>query len=359
MKYERLKKINRRFAWLSRGVIVLLLVVSGFWYWINIPPQIDIPTPKIPHPNGCDYFIHAAAAYVEDTKGVDELTDRYVPALKEEKQYPITAKEAWLKQNAKALRLLREGLKYPVLHPPMRSRDSFISYGKFRNLARALAVESHVRAERGDWPGAAQSALDGLDFAYDLQRGGRLIAGLAGNTVQAICLREMYYISPHLDARTARKIAKRIEYLYAGRSAYFKTMQQEKIDGQAQMLEMMNQRGWRFRLIRTLSNSPLATAVLQMIDHSYESPSRIEITKKYLKNASVLVISKRRLLRNYTKMMDAYITNGRSAYIKMHPVPESSDPATLTMGSAFKDTRWNWGRMDTYTALNMTMLVIN
>jgi hypothetical protein len=368
MEQKPNNKAKRWFAWLGGGVIILCLAAGGFWYWINIPPQIKIPTPVMPKPNGYDYFIRAGAAYVEDSKGVDELTDRHDPVPGKTKQYPIAAKEAWLRQNAKAFQFLREGLKYPALHSPVRSGDSSIKYGKFRDLARALMVESHVRAARGDWPGAAGSALDSLEFAYDLQRGGPLIAGLVGNAVQAISLREMYHISPHLNASAARQAAQRIEHLYAGRFPYFKTLQEEKWAHQAEMLEMMNEKNWRFKLVPELSYPSRVIALLQWLaaaskssSHSplnYSPPSWFDTAKELLKYSKLFFISNKTLMKNYNRTMNTYISNGHMAYRKSQPIPTSGDPLTQLSAYVLKDTRWNWARMNAYSVLDMTMLAL-
>ncbi|MEO6907489.1 MAG: hypothetical protein ABI210_06325 [Abditibacteriaceae bacterium] len=359
MRQKPWNKSKRWFAWLGGGVIVLCLVAGGFWYWINIPPQIKIPTPVMPHPNGYDFFVRAGAAYVEDTKGVDEITDHNEPIPGKVNQYPLPAKEAWLKQNAKAFELLHEGLKYPALHPPVRSGNSTIKYGKFRDLARALVVESHVRVARGDWSGAANSMLDGLEFSYDIPRGGPLIAGLVGQSVSAICLCEMYQISPHLNAKAARQAAMRIEHLYAGRFPYFKTLQEEKWSHQAEILKIVSENTWRQNLINLISNPSPYAPIIALITHDpYSPPSRIETAKVFLKNSSLLFVSKRNFLNNYTKGMDAYIAHARVPYTKMKTISVFSDPFTSTLLSVYKDTRWNWARMNAYSVLDMTMLAL-
>ena len=359
MKNLSWNKAKRLFAWLGGGVTVLCLAAGGFWYWINIPPQIKIPTPVMPHPNGYDFFLRAAAVYVPDKKGVDEITDHHEPMPGKTKQYPLADKEAWLKQNAKAFQLLREGLKYPALHPVVRSEKFYLKYGQLRDLARALVVESHVRAARGDWGGAADNTLDDLEFGYDISRGGPLIAGLVSNAVQAISLREMYRITPHLDAREAKLAAKRMEDLYAGRFPYFKTLQEEKWTHQAEMLEMMSEKSWRLNLVNMLSSPPLYVLVIARITHiPYTPPSRLETAQAFLKNSPLLFISKRGFLNNYTKGIDAYIANGRLPYTKMKTVPVSGDKFTSTLLSVYENTRWNWARMDAYSVLDMTMLAL-
>jgi len=355
MKQQSQCKVKRWLARLGYCLIVSCIAAGGFWYWINIPPQIDIPNPVMPNPNGYDYFLRAGAAFVKDDIGVDETTDINLTPDKP-KKYPIAAKEAWLQRNAKAFRLLREGLKYPSEHP--RNTPSS-RYSQFRGLARALVVESHARAERGDWNGAADSALDGLEFGYDIARGGPLTAGLVSNAVQAISLREMYQISSHLNAREAKLAAQRMEHLYAKRFPYFKTMQEEKWGYQAKMLELMKNKSWRLKTVLELSYPARTIALIQSLDSSYSPPSRLDTTKEFLKYSKIFFISNKTLIKNRNRMMDAYIVDGQMPYTKMRLVqPNSSDPFTQIFESTFNDTRWNWARMNTYTVLDMTMLAL-
>jgi hypothetical protein len=328
MQQKPRKKAKRWLVWSGGIVLVFLLAAGGFWYWINIPPQVIIPTPVMPKPNGYDFFLRAGAACVESYKGVDEINDIHYVAGK---HYPIAAKETWLSKNAKALRLLREGLKYPALYPA-RSGNFFPRYDQFRDLMRMLVVESHIRAERGDWPGAADSILDDLEFGYDIQRGGTLISGSVGSVVQNISLRELPPILPHLDAKAASQTAKCMEQFYDGRFPYFRSVQEEKWKVQADLLEMMGKRDW-----------------LQDIFNELELSQSEE--------DEVFFTSKRTLMNNYTKGMDATIANARLPYSKMPHVSTSSDPL---MKNLIPDNgiRWDWAHAYTNSALIMTMLAL-
>jgi len=322
---------------LGGGVIVLCLAVGGFCYWINIPPQIKIPTPVMPEPNGYDYFVRASAAYVRDSKGVDKTTDlHFMPG----KRYPIAAKETWLKQNAKALHFLRKGLRYPALHPPTQPPyDPTPSEIQFPELARTLVVESHVRAAHDDWRGAVDSTLDGLKFGYDIQRGAAFTtSNIIGNGVQEISLGVLSQLLPNLDATLSRQTAVRMERLYKGRFPYFKTMEVEKHKEQADLLVLMN----KDELPQILEG------VLNVLDPHI---SRWQKAKLFL-------TSKRTLLNDYTKKMDAYIAEGRLPYIKMQPVSASRNVFTRVWTSFDKNPRWNWARVQTNSSLIMTMLAL-
>ncbi|MEO6908088.1 MAG: hypothetical protein ABI210_09390 [Abditibacteriaceae bacterium] len=339
MKQQSWSKAKRWFAWLGGGVIILCLAADGFWYWINIPPQIKIPTPVMPHPNGYDYFVRAGAAFVNDNKGVDEITST---SSKPEK-YPLAAKEEWLKQNAKAFQLLREGLKYPVLQPAVRSYDDedYHSYAQFRNLARALVVESHARGERGDWNGAVQSLLDDYDFGNQIARGGPLITGLVSVAIQDISLREFNNLVSHTNATTAKMVAASIEKLYDQRYPYYKNLEEEKWRTLAEMLELMkhpaqqlNSPSWRVGMIGSF---------------------RFAIFE-YLK---IFSISKRKVIHDLTKSMDEGIENAQRPYLEQLPVIASGDPlAEALLPVDYKMARWNWARSDTYSVEVMTMFAL-
>src|SRR5690606_15036915 len=133
--------------------------------------------------------------------------------------------------------------------------------------------------------------------------------------VQAISLREMYRITPYLNAREAKLAARRMEHLYAGRFPYFKTLQEEKWAQQSALMKMMSEPFWRWKQVRAISEAPLwVTGLIRMVNRSDSppSPSRLDIVKEYLKNSTLFFISKRRILNDYSKGIDVYIANGRA-----------------------------------------------
>jgi len=318
--------------------LVLCLVACGFWYWINITPQVKIPTPVMPSPNGYDYFVRAGAAFVSDDKGVDEVTDiEFVKG----KKYPLAAKEAWLKKNAKAFQLLREGLKYPVLHPAVRSFSAlFPEYAKFRGLSRALEIESHARGERGDWNGAVQSALVDYHFGNQVASGGPLIAGLVSVAIRAMSLRELGNLVPHTDTTTAKMAAFSMEKIYDQRYPSYKNWQEEKWLKIAATLELMKNPS------QLLHNSSWRMGIIRAFDISiFDYPQ-------------VLIISKRKLLYNMAKSMDAKIENAQRPYLKQQPLTTSGYPLADAMLPDDKRARWNWARSDTQSVEIMTMYAL-
>lgn len=284
----------------------------------------------LPHPNGYDYFIRAGEAFVPDHNSVDEVTSTKYPLAQE---YPIGPKEAWLKENAKALHLLREGLKYPAWQPDMPLNHQYPSYSDFRWLARALLVESHVYAERGQFDKAVSSVLDIMDFGYAVPRGGSLIASLVGNAITAMAIREMENLLPHLDAKTARATSFRLGTIYANRFPYYKTIQEDKRYGQDLLKNALKGADWR-KQVADFSDLSLAQA------------------------ARLLLMSKEEYMDEYSQLMDAQINAAHLPYAAMQPVTGfENSPADILISHTFS-RRWIQARADTQSVLVMMMLAL-
>jgi hypothetical protein len=338
MKQNSWNRAKRWFAWIGGCALVLALAVGGFWYWINIPPQVKIPTPVMPNPNGYDYFVGAGKAFVWDDKGVDQSTDT---EFVKDKLYPLAAKEAWLKQNAKALQLLREGLKYSARQPAVTSFDTNIpEYSKFRGLTRALAVQSHVRAERGNWDGAIQSALEGYSFGNETGRGGPLIGGLVSVAIRAISLRELGNLVSYSNAATAKMTARKMDKLYLDRYPYYKTLENEKWVQITGNLKMMRSSSWQLDVLRKLNDT-----------------NTLDLSSK--ENIQMLFISKRALLNKWTTTMDFLIQNAQQTYPTAQYVSDTGIPPIDALLPVFKRSRWNWARNDTFTVEIMTMYALH
>lgn len=285
----------------------------------------------MPNPNGYDYFQRAGKAFVKDTKGVDEITDTSPPS--KSKKYPLAAKEAWLKKNAKAFHLVREGLKYPALSSPSFSifDMSFPEYAQYRGIARALAVESHARGERGDWNGAVQSALDDYHFGNQIACGKPVTGALVSIAINAISLQELESLASHSNATTAKMAAASMEKAYEYRYPFYKTLQQEKWLDISETFQIMSTPSWRIDLI-----------------NSFQIP--------VIKNANMLLISNRKVISDMTTLMDALIENAQRPYLKMQVVPPSNDPIVELI--VFRGSKWLWARNNTYAVEIMTMYAL-
>ncbi len=331
-------KTNRWLKWIG-GVAVVCLAIVGFWNSINTPPQIDIPRPVMPHPNGYNYFRRAGAAYVKDTQGVDEITNGMDVLTessfsKHPKKYPLAAKEAWLKKNAKALQLLRQGLKYQAVYPSLSAYLHTISDGmEFRALARALAVESHAHAERGDWNGAVQSALDDYHFGNQVARGGALEISSVGGDAQVIGMFELSHLLSHTNATSAKMTAASLEKMYEQHYPFYKMMQQDKWINLDRTLWLMKSPAWRTHLTQGFRPS--------VVDYP-----------------QIFSISKQRVISDMMQSMNAAIENAQRPYTKQQPVSPSGDLLTQALLPDYKFVRWTWARKSTFAVEIMTMYAL-
>jgi hypothetical protein len=102
----------------------------------------------------------------------------------------------------------------------------------FRNVARVLFTQGRVRATRGDWGGAADSALDGILLGEEIQHHGGLIDNLVGGACEAIGQRPMWDTVEHLNAAQARSAAQRLQKIMGKHFSYADAMQEEKWKGE-------------------------------------------------------------------------------------------------------------------------------
>ena len=128
------------------------------------PPVVHIPTPILPSPNAFDTFQTAASQLLESKK-IDNALSSPEAAKKAGVAVTSPAERARLAaENAQALATLRTGLSQDYWNPPIRSSATVLPYyANFRRLARLLAVDAAVHADRGDYGGASRSSLDALE----------------------------------------------------------------------------------------------------------------------------------------------------------------------------------------------------
>jgi hypothetical protein len=294
--------------------------------------------PVLPHPNGYDYFRRAGAAYVKDIAGVDEITEGWDgindSTFRDHKKYPLAAKEAWLKQNAKALQLLREGLKYPALHPRMSwYSDVGPAEIEYRALGRVLAVESHVRAAGGNWNGAVQSLLDDYQFGNQIARGGPLQIGTVSGDIQIRSLYELSHLISYTNATTAKMAAANMEKIYEQRYPFYKMLQEEKWLIVESKLQLMESPSWRTRLVQDFK--------LPLSDYP-----------------KVYTLSKRQLISDLTQTMNAGIENAQRPYTQQQPAPASDDPLVALLLPDYKFLRWSCARQNVFAVEFMTMYAL-
>jgi hypothetical protein len=326
--------------------------VALWWYNLNAYPTIVMPAVRLPVPNAFDYYAKAGSLHarlvaatpgatavdaVTDPKSTTKLTPQQLA-----RRYPTRAKLAWLRTNAAALQLLREGFAHKYLEPPqhplsLASLDETIDppsphYTQLRAVGRLLLIESHARAERGDWAGAARTNLDILHLGHDLPRGGPLLAALVGYAIDGFGRKELTAISPHLDARTAHDAATQLERLEANRVTTAETLLAEKWYGQRYLQSAMRQSGWRYDLLKSAAGP----------------------TNAWAGALPLYFYSKRKITNSHAAYLDAYIAQARLPYAARKTPPPPATPLHQSLLPSFEGAFWHAARDE---AGNLTLIV--
>ena len=329
-----------KFLFITIGIVAALAISLAFWFrGLDINPSITVPTPTMPVPNARDYFEAAGNAKIED-KWVSG------DASKDNSPKGIAAKEKTLQLNAKAFQLLHQGFAYPYQASPVRSfyANDFPTYAKDRSLARVLGLQARVAAQKGDWYGSMQAALDCLQLGEEIPHGGSLIPMLVGAACEAIGRRQAWDAVEHLNADEARKAARRLEHIRADHVPFAETLQESKWTTQASLLETMRQPNWPGTGWNT--NGGAAASV-----ENAATATRIRLT------------GKRAIMAHYTQYMDQVIANAHQPYAAHLPVPSvPNDPMNQMLISntdnVWSDMRFNETYSDTQNVLLLTLLAL-
>jgi hypothetical protein len=329
---------------LSVGLAFAILGGGFGWRsYLDREPVVNIPPhPKLPNPNGFDLYVKAAQSIVTANPAVDEINDTQNitdPKIRAQR-YSLQRKEAWLRQNAAGFRLFQRAVKTPCLHPKVRSDKDIVkmfgAYAPLREMARRVKIKAKTQELRGDWNGAMQSRIDAVQMGTDIASGGPFIASLVAIAVQAIGRDKQWPVIEKLSVEECRAAIARLEKLYARRLKIADALLEEKYFGQNATLEMMRQPQWR----------------LMKDADEYEQ----ELTLSTRLRA--LTISRREIMDNYSRYMDAIIANSRLPYLPKKKVPQPNDPFSSRIAGIFDNARFNYARNDAGNALWLVALAL-
>jgi hypothetical protein len=204
--------------------------------------------------------------------------------------------------------MLRLGFSYPYQEPPARSFNAlFPHYAQFRSLSRLLNLEAQTEESRGDWSGAMNSSLDAMRLGADVPHGGILIGKLVGMACQAAGRADAWGYAEHLNAAQARAAARRLEEIVNRSVPFADTLQEEKWMAQAGLLEMFQKANW-------------LTTMNSFLEEARNGDEPDSLPKWRLMPILFLRDSKRKIMDNYTRYMDAVIADARQPYAA-HPTP--------------------------------------
>ncbi len=330
--------------------LVALPVLSLLILWWRVTsdvPSVTIPTPSLPNPNAFDYYVAAGHELVQ-TKKIDEIAEPPVQIplnlmimnpIPPPIPMTLQQKQAVIEANAAVLQILHQGFAYECWNHSSRSIEASLpSISHFRTIARLLAAQCSVRAEEGNWGGAAESGLNALRFGEDITHGSVLIGALVGVACSAIGRKPLWDIVAHLNAPDARSAVQRLETIMANPFSCADTLQEEKYFGQAALME-------KFRTVN-VSNA---------LSHARDNIGPDEPVHQQFAIAMALLYSKKRVLQNYTNYMDQLSACTRQPYAaRVSPPPIPTDPINALVADVFGNVNFTVVK---HEALNGLLLV--
>jgi hypothetical protein len=165
-----------------------------------------------------------------------------------------------------------------------------------------------------------------------LIRGTVLIGAVVSHAVQAIGRAEMDPLVDHLDGAAARSAARRMGAILARQVPFADTLEEEKSCTQASLLEAFRSPRWRAESLAAAQSTNF-------------QPSLTETTH-------VAMIGKRTVMENYTRYMDALITNARQPYTaRVAPSRLPNDPFSQLLGQDLGRSRFVATRAEALNAL--------
>lgn len=262
---------------------------------------LQVPTPVLPNPNAYDTFCQAGDALVDK----EDITEASKPGSSLYLQQRVVA------ENARAMGLLRQGLNYQYLHPPVRSFDARFPYGEWRTLARLMGENSQVLAANGDWDGAVRSAVDTINFGTCIPHGAPVIGTLVGIAVQVIGQDQLWSTVDHLSASQARVAMQELAFLSAHEVSSSTVMQEELWWSYASLQkEFLN------------GNQPLSSGATG--DASVSPNSRM---------------IRQKMIDVFTDTMLKGIENSRLPYARQKRLPEPRGPMAIAANLLAPDSR--------------------
>jgi len=182
--------------------------------------------------------------------------------------------------NAPHIAVLRYALRYPMDAPSYQIGDH--RNDAFCKMTNALFVAGYVRKADANWNSAMDCYLDAIQLWTAIPHDYSLFPRVS---YLSIVRSEIWEVIDHLDAPHARADAQRMEQLITRQQSLVEIMQETKYYEQTCLLCYFHQPGWRYT----------SEGVL---------PDKL----------GVLLMSKRKIMADYTGYVDACIANAQFPY---------------------------------------------
>lgn len=164
----------------------------------------------------------ATTPYETLVESAARLTD--VDTLADIDAAPASTTSEFVHRNQGALESARRVLG-PTCVVPVRYEESFFAdhcdhFSHLRNLTRAFRAEAWLAASRSDFRTAARCAIDILDLANAVRRGGLVTDLLVGIAISGIAIDTLRKIRTKIDNDTRRRVMDELQRLEAEREPF-------------------------------------------------------------------------------------------------------------------------------------------
>ncbi|MFN3648921.1 MAG: hypothetical protein ACK47B_04995 [Armatimonadota bacterium] len=293
--------------WLAGSVATLLAVLAlgvvGYWAYCQALPPYTPARVRMPSPNAYDDYVAAVALLPAGFEQVDVSRD----------ELPEAELRRWAQQLQPALQRLRDGFPHEYRNPPVLSfTQPFPELAQFRVLGRGLVLTGLAAERAGRSDEAARAYVDCLRLGADVPRGGTLIHGLVGVSIQQMALPRLEALADRLDARTARRLAAELARVDRESIPFDQTLAAERDAGIAGAYELLQGKhgavpGW---------------SSLRMLSGQTTPPT---LPERWME-VQFAFTPKARVLHDYRAYYDALIAEARKPYgtRASPPIPEDA-----------------------------------
>ena len=222
-------RVVRRCAVATQVVLVLGTLASGWWWYINRIPAVNLSPVALPEPNGYTRLDEASRQLVRDDDVANAIRK---PGTSYNggtvKAFSNEEKAALVQANRIALGKVRGALLLSFQEPPKKNFDEQSpEWRRFRQAARTLVLDGKVKETHGEMHSAADSYLDAVDEGTRMMPG-VMITRLVGIACATIGRRPLFKLADQLPAETAHASAQRLETIFDSRPPIAQTFQAEK-----------------------------------------------------------------------------------------------------------------------------------
>lgn len=274
-------------------IFATIIIFTGTWWKIiSTPPQIVLPSHKLPSPNAYDQYQKAANLMTH----IQEIGYAVHFPNGSTGQKAFAQRHRILHDNQAALKATQEAFAFDFYPPTVNC-----SLRSIRELAPLLILEGLDKETQGDFAGATDSYLDAFHIGVDI-RHGTYLAG--GKEIQTMAREKILLAAQKLDAKQIRNTSKRMETLMANDVPIPEAIEQAKWSILGEFKDMFSHRDWR------------NYGIVPMLEDDFPASK-----------TQLMLCNKRIMVAEYCNYMDQLETAFRQPYATCKSYP--SQPKTM------------------------------